>query len=204
MRRNYFDQSALQWDQDSSKVERAHILANEISSLISDCSYQTALEFGCGTGLLSFCLKDHFSPIHLVDNSEGMIEVLNTKIEQQRLTHFISHHKDIKDIKNLQVDVIYTNLTLHHITDIQPILHVLHQLLTPNGMLIISDLVKEDGSFHAQNNEPVPHNGFNQTQLNQWLQESAFTPTYYKEYHTLTKGEKTFPLFIQTALKKVK
>jgi ubiquinone/menaquinone biosynthesis C-methylase UbiE len=40
----------------------------------------TALEFGAGTGLLSFMLKDHLKEITLIDNSEGMVKVLNEKL----------------------------------------------------------------------------------------------------------------------------
>ena len=35
-----------------------------------------ALEFGCGTGLLSFALKNYFNEITLIDYSEVMIIVL--------------------------------------------------------------------------------------------------------------------------------
>ena len=40
----------------------------------------TAMEFGAGTGLLSFILKDHLKEITLIDNSEGMVKVLNEKV----------------------------------------------------------------------------------------------------------------------------
>ena len=32
------------------------------------------MEFGCGTALLSFQLKNYFEEISLVDTSEGMID----------------------------------------------------------------------------------------------------------------------------------
>ncbi len=199
MSNNYFDQSAILWDKDISKVERAQALAHEITELISEHSYQTALDFGCGTGLLSFYLKEQFSEVHLVDNSRGMIDIVNQKIELDNISHFVSYCNNIEDIHNLKVDVIYTNLTLHHIDNVEGLLSHLHHLLNPKGMLIISDLVEEDGSFHAQNNEPIPHNGFNQLQLQQQLKQCGFSPLSYKVYHTLHKNDKLFPLFIQVA-----
>ena len=39
-----------------------------------------ALDYGCGTGLLSFPLKDELGHITLNDNSAGMLEVVQEKI----------------------------------------------------------------------------------------------------------------------------
>ena len=75
----YFDKEAQDWDNDSQKVERAEVFANEINNFIQPNKKLNALEFGCGTGLLSFKLKDFFKTITLVDNSKGMIAVLQKK-----------------------------------------------------------------------------------------------------------------------------
>jgi len=53
----------------------------EINEFIQPKKKLNALDFGCGTGLLSFKLKDFFKTITLTDNSEGMISVLQEKVE---------------------------------------------------------------------------------------------------------------------------
>jgi len=53
----------------------------EINEFIQPNKKLNALDFGCGTGLLSFKLKDFFKTITLTDNSEGMISVLQEKVE---------------------------------------------------------------------------------------------------------------------------
>ena len=49
-----FDDEAKDWDNDPKKTERAIIFAKEIIDFINPDKTMNALEFGCGTGLLSF------------------------------------------------------------------------------------------------------------------------------------------------------
>ena len=52
----HFDEKAQNWDNDITKVERANIFAREIYNFIQPDRLMNALEFGCGTGLLSYQL----------------------------------------------------------------------------------------------------------------------------------------------------
>ncbi len=80
----HFDERAQDWDNDIEKVERAGTLAKEIIDFIQPDKSFNALEFGCGTGLLSYQLKNVFKSITLVDTSEGMMKVLREKIEREK------------------------------------------------------------------------------------------------------------------------
>ncbi len=71
-----FDKYAITWDTEK-RVNRAKIIAEEISKTIQIKKRYNALEFGCGTGLVSFNLYDKFESITLVDISKGMIDMLN-------------------------------------------------------------------------------------------------------------------------------
>jgi len=57
-----FDERAKDWDSDPKKVERARVVADAIRSVIPLSKDMHALEYGCGTGLLSFAL--HFRTDH--------------------------------------------------------------------------------------------------------------------------------------------
>ncbi|NOQ91928.1 MAG: methyltransferase domain-containing protein, partial [Flavobacteriaceae bacterium] len=90
-----FDKDAKDWDKDPKKVERAKIFAKEINDFIKPNGVMKAMEFGCGTGLLSYELKEAFHSITLVDNSQGMIEVLQEKIENDGIKNFIPVYSDL-------------------------------------------------------------------------------------------------------------
>ena len=166
-----FDDEAKDWDIDPKKTERAIVFAKEIIDFIKPDKTLDALEFGCGTGLLSFQLKDYFSTITLADTSEGMIKVLQEKIVEDGVENFKPLHIDSleSDLTLNEYDVIYTLMTLHHIPDINNILMVFNSILKRGGYLCIADLVKEDGSFHAEHDNFDGHNGFDRNELSDIL-----------------------------------
>jgi ubiquinone/menaquinone biosynthesis C-methylase UbiE len=195
-----FDEHALTWDDDPKKIERARAVAGEIIRFIQPDQRLTALEFGCGTGSLSFELKDFFKRITLADSSPGMINVLKEKIRAAGVKNFepLLIESPGEEIKAPKQNVIYTLMTLHHMTDIGKTLRTFHSLLKQDGYLCISDLVKEDGSFHGPD-ENV-HHGFDRNELTRTLQDNNFNTEYYNECYVIEKevGDevKKFPLFI--------
>jgi len=68
-----FGAEAKDWDLDPKKTERAIALAQEILRNVQFPPNAKAIEFGCGTGILSIQMKDFFQDITLVDTSAGMI-----------------------------------------------------------------------------------------------------------------------------------
>ncbi len=205
----YFDKQAQEWDNDPQKVERAEVFANEINNFIQPNKKLNALEFGCGTGLLSFKLKDSFKTITLADNSKGMIDVLKEKIDKEGIKNFTPLQIDLFD-ENIQfpkIDVIYTLMTLHHMPDVNKTLNIFNSILEPNGYLCIADLVQEDGSFHSHHNEFNGHNGFDKDWLSEILLKNGFQVDYYKECYVIDKkvNEKIikYPLFLMICKKNV-
>ena len=60
-----FDSQARTWDDDPMKTSRAQAVAQAIEAQVPLAPHMTALEYGCGTGLLSFALQPRFSRITL-------------------------------------------------------------------------------------------------------------------------------------------
>ena len=202
-----FDNQALEWDNDPTKTERAKVVAKEIIDYIKPDNTLTALEFGCGTGLLSFQLKDVFKSITLADNSEGMIKILKDKIVKAGVKNFIPLHIDSLngELKTNEYDVVYTLMSLHHIPDVKNILMVFNSILKGGGYLCIADLVKEDGSFHSDHDDFDGHNGFDKNELNEILTSNGFNVEYYKICYEIVKtiddNEKKYPLFLMISKK---
>ncbi|MDX1829913.1 MAG: class I SAM-dependent methyltransferase [Lutibacter sp.] len=203
----HFDKQAKEWDNDPNKVLRAKKVAAEIKNFIKPVKNSSALEFGCGTGLLSYQLKDYFNTITLTDTSKGMIDVLQQKIKNENITNFnplLINLLDEKLAKN-NFDVIYTMMTLHHILDIPKILNIFNSLLNTHGYLCIADLVKEDGSFHANHPDFDGHNGFDKEELSNLLKANGFIVEYYNIYFEIEKEVNNkiqkYPLFLMICKK---
>ncbi len=202
-----FDQLAAEWDCDPQKIERARSFAQAIMDNLPSNKKLTGLDFGCGTGLLSFELKNAFEKITLVDISEDMIRVLKDRIAYHKVSHFIPLCKDVfnKDSEIEKHDVIYMSMAFHHIVNTNYALDTFNNLLNPDGFICIADVVKEDGSFHKHVQDYDGHNGFDRKELSALLMEHGFKEVFYKEVYAIEKevdGKvRNYPLFLMIGQK---
>ena len=203
-----FDEEAKTWDTPESQ-ERAIHIASSIRNQVSLSKDMTAFEYGCGTGQLSFELRDHLGSIMLADNSAGMLDVLNDKIRKNSADNMNAVQLDLTGdpIPDQEFDLIYTAMTLHHIPDTDDILTKFYQLLKHGGTLCIADLDKEDGSFHGHDADDV-HKGFDREELKDravglGFSNIKFTTAYQMEREIDEEGTtKMFPIFLMTAKKR--
>ncbi len=202
-----FDQLASNWDTDPKKVNRAKSFAEAISNFLDNKRELTGIEFGCGTGLLSFELKDLFKSVTLIDTSEGMIEVLREKIQKNHVENFHPLCADILEVKPsiLQHDVMYMSMAFHHVNNTSQALDVFNRLIAEGGYLCIGDIVKEDGSFHKHVADFDGHNGFDKAELSSLFEQNGFKEVFYDEVYVMEKEVddqlKKFPLFLMIGQK---
>lgn len=202
-----FDEEAKDWDTPESQ-ERARNIAEAIRSHVPLSKQMSAFEYGCGTGQLSFELRNKLGPITLADSSTGMLEVLRDKIKSRSVNDMQPVNLDLtKDsLPDKKFDLVYTLMTLHHIPDTRLILRQFYKLLNPGGYLCVADLDKEDGSFHGHDIDDV-HKGFDRKELATLAEEWGFTnvdfSTAYKMEREVNEDGKTklFPIFLMVAQK---
>jgi SAM-dependent methyltransferase len=197
-----FNKAAAIWD-DETRINRAKIIADEIKRAVRPYIYSNALEFGCGTGLISFNLADFFAHITLVDNSPGMIEELNRKIKNAGVTNMIALCADIAhtDIEIPdRYDVIFSSMAIHHVEDLRRTLSRLIEMLVPGGCMCIVDLVEDDGSFHRLEPDFKGHNGFNPDDFGKLLEILGLRDVAHRVFYSSSKllGDSTvqYSLFL--------
>lgn len=201
-----FDDYAKSWDTEK-RIERANRISEEIRKAIDISGNYNAMEFGCGTGLISFNLYDKFKTISLVDSSKGMIDILNSKIDKYKVNNIIPLHMDIANNEqiNKKFDVIYNSMVLHHIHDTDLIIRKFYDMLNNDGYLCIVDLDKEDGRFHLNYPEFDGHNGFDQEKLKHILAKAGFKDirsyTFYDDVKTIGDERIEYSLFLLKARK---
>ena len=184
---NEFDLKAAEWDQNPIIWERAEAIANEIKRLIPLKKQMTALEFGAGTGVTSFILKDFLKEITLMDNSTEMVKVINNKIKTSHVKNLktLNFNLEKEDLKDAKFDFIFNQMVLHHITDIKNIITKFYNLLNPGGFLAIADLYTEDGSFHGEGF--AGHKGFDPADLSGELLKSGFQNITHHQCFVINK-----------------
>lgn len=196
-----FDKKAAAWDDNPDHFNRVVKIATYLQKYLDLTKVDSAMEYGSGTGLLSFALKDIIPRIVLMDNSTEMTKEAQRKVNEQKITslHPLKYDIMTEPLPDDKYDLIYILQTLHHIDDTDLFLKKSAQLLTVGGSLVLIDLVKEDGSFH---DGPFDgHKGFVQIDLEQKLEDANLKLVHYGICHTIEKlledgSKKYYPLFM--------
>lgn len=198
---NRFDTLAQSWDANPTHVERTRAIADGLRRRIPLSTDLRALEVGAGTGLLSLELHRELGPITLTDTSEGMLAVLREKIAAHGIPNMTPRQLDLtRDaLPAGSFDLIYLQMVLHHIDDVDGLLRTFHDLLAPGGHLAIADLVAEDGSFHGEGFEG--HHGFDTARLGTQLTAAGFSLIGSDIVYAIQREtrEAPYPIFLLTA-----
>lgn len=172
---NEFDIKAAEWDKNPMHWDRSEAIAKEIIKLIPLNTEMTALEYGAGTGILSFLLKDYLKEVILMDNSSEMMKIMNEKIQTAKVKNLKALNFDLEYsvYEEGKFDLIFTQMVLHHVQDIDNIVEKFYNMLKPEGYLAIADLYPEDGSFHGEGF--TGHKGFDTEILSDLIRKQGFT-----------------------------
>ena len=201
-----FDKKAKDWD-DNRRIQRSKVIAEKIIDYVNLQETFNGLEFGCGTGLISLNLYDKLGKITCIDTSSGMIKQLEDKVAEHNLDKITVTQLNINDDHDLksEYDIIYSSMSLHHVTSLEETLQNFYDLLQDGGQLCIVDLDKEDGSFHSQESNFLGYNGFEQKELSQLLEQVGFnnimSETFYNDERSIGNRNIEYSLFIMKAQK---
>jgi 2-polyprenyl-3-methyl-5-hydroxy-6-metoxy-1,4-benzoquinol methylase len=199
-----FDQKAAGWDLDPEKAARARTVAEAIAAAVPMTAETTALDYGCGTGLLGLVLQPRLAHLTLADSSEGMLDVLRQKIASNGLHNVRPMRLDlvIDPLPEERFDLVMSLLTLHHVSDTQALLRSFHALLRAPGTLCVADLDREDGSFHGPGQDV--HHGFERAVIATEMQQAGFLHVSVSTVVTIRKpGQpgRSYPVFMAVGRK---
>lgn len=191
-----FDARAESWDEDPGKHRRASAVAEAICAAVPVAPSWKALEYGAGTGLLSFALNHLLADITLADSSRGMLDVATRKVAASGNPHMRVIALDLTrdPLPGDRFDLIYSMMTLHHIPDTRAVLAAFADMLNPGGWLALADLDAEDGSFHGLGADV--HHGFDRAQLREQMRGAGFTDISIETCFEISRGSRAYPVFL--------
>lgn len=198
-RRN-FDAAAAEWDEEPRRVKLAGEIAAAISANLPLSVEWDALDFGCGTGLLTLRLAPYLGSMVGVDSSQGMVDRLNAKVLASGCTNARALRLDLEQdgLPDGRFHLVTSAMTLHHIPEIVPLLTSLRGLLHPGGCIALADLDAEDGTFH-DDQTGVFHHGFSRESMEFMLSTAGFRDIAFCEATRIIKGERVYPVVLTSA-----
>ncbi len=196
---NIWEQMAFKYDTED-RENIAKIIVQAVRFELKDIREKSALDYGCGTGLVGLGLIDLFQSMLFVDTSPQMLEHVNQKIQNNHIesasTLCCDFLAEVPPV--LQVDYVIMSQVLLHIQISQLILTRLYDVLKNGGHLIVVDFDKNESVISDK-----VHNGFEQEALISLVKQVGFvSANAYTFYH----GEGIFmnkdaSLFILNAIK---
>lgn len=195
-----FAHKSKSWDMNSKRVQNAKGIAELIVKNIKLDKSMEIMDFGAGTGLLSYFVAPYVKKIVAVDNSPSMLLEFQSKCDAFVCeTEVIEKDLSIESLER-SFDGIISSMTIHHLEDIIALFAKLYAMLEDGGFIAIADLDSEDGSFHSDN-AGVHHHGFDREALQLIAEEAGFKNVKFDTASTIDKPHRTFTVFLMTAEK---
>lgn len=209
-----FAARAAQWDANPVRAAMSQAFYAQVVETVDEhldggLKGRTVLEFGCGTGALGLRLAQHHAArLLFVDTSPAMLGVLRGKLAETdvRDAQVFEGELNAQPIPEASVDLAVSLMALHHVEDTAGALSRLRALLKPGGLLLLGDLLPEDGGFHRGNNhdESAFHNGFDPKELHGLCEGLGLGVQHLLPFHILRKPDATgapreYPLFFLAA-----
>lgn len=200
MNKDYFELKAENYDSDAKRVSNVDNIANSILKSIKLDKTMHIMDFGSGTGLLLERVAPFVKKITAVDVSESMTKQLNEKIKYLDCEVEILQLDLTKTKLDIKFDGIISSMTMHHIEDTQAMFNDFYKMLNNNGVIAISDLDTEDGTFHTEDTG-VFHFGFERTEFRDKAIAAGFKNVKVITASVDEKPQGKYPVFLLTANK---
>jgi len=201
-KRRDFDAEAATWDEKPERLKLAADVTSAIRGALPLSPKMKALDYGCGSGLVTLGLQPLVAHITGADSSLGMLDVLAKKVLDRHLANVVTRHIDLERRERLEgsFDLIVSSMTMHHIRDVSALVGDLTELLNPGGWLALADLETEDGSFHGDPTG-VFHQGFERDYLSKLLTSRGLSGVDVIPAATITKtqpdgGRRDYPVLL--------
>ncbi len=202
-----FDKEAASWDDNPRRVKLANDVSDAILLQAEVRRDMDILDFGCGTGLITFRLLPHVNSVTCVDSSSAMLDVVRSKASGKSNVRTIHLNMDEGHVMKGSFDLIVSSMTLHHIKDVPGLIKRFYTLTAHGGYLCLADLDSEGGRFHSDNTG-VFHHGFDRAGLKEIFVKAGYSNVRDITAAAMAKpgpdgSEREFTVFLMTGTKEV-
>ncbi len=197
---DHFAHKSKSWDMSSRRVKNAQSISDSILNNIKLNDDMVLMDFGAGTGLLSYFVAPKVDTIVAVDNSPSMLEQFREKSSEFDCKTEIIQKDLSRETIEREFDGIISSMTAHHLEDIPALFSKFYTMTKSGGFIAIADLDSEDGTFHSDDTG-VHHHGFDRDILRDMVEDAGFSNIQFDTVSTINKPHRDFTVFLMTAIK---
>jgi len=198
MSNDFFAHKAQAYEQNSDRVDNVSNIANRILEKARLDPSMHILDFGSGTGLLLERIAHYVSKITAVDISPAMNRQLVEKRDKLACELEVRELDLEKQTMEDRFDGVISSMTMHHVRDVGAMFRRFHELVKPGGFIAISDLDKEDGSFHTEDTG-VFHSGFDRGEIASVARQAGFDNVEVVSASVIRRETGNYPVFLLIA-----
>ncbi len=165
----------------SERIQVAKVASDAIRKHLTDAKGKTAIDFGCGTGLVGMELQSEFKSMLFLDTSQKMLNQIEKKIAANNIQNAATLCFDFErdSLSDLKADYIFMAQVLLHIKDVEPVLSRLYEVLNQGGHLLIIDFDKNEKVA-----SDMVHNGFDQKELAETMAPLGYINIQSETFYT--------------------
>jgi ubiquinone/menaquinone biosynthesis C-methylase UbiE len=167
--KKYFEKVASQWDQMrksfySDNVREKALAAAKIKE------GELAADIGAGTGYITEGLVQKGLNVIAVDETQAMLEEMKKKLSRFNTIDYRLGEFDDLPIPDKTVDVIFSNMCLHHVESPLVAIKEMVRVLKTGGKIVITDMDEHKYEFlrEEQNDRWM---GFKREDIRKWFTE---------------------------------
>ncbi|WP_058300622.1 class I SAM-dependent methyltransferase [Gorillibacterium timonense] len=166
------------------RIHTAKVASDAIREYLVDAKNKSAIDFGCGTGLVGMNLLNDFDSMLFLDTSQNMITQIKQKISDLAIPNADTVCFDFEqdELSDLHADYIFMAQVLLHIPDFEFVLSRLFEVLNEGGHLLIVDY-----DINEKVVSDIVHNGFDQAELTDIMTKIGYTTIQSKTFYTGSK-----------------
>ncbi len=141
----YFDNVAQNWDSMRSSFFSESVRERALTAAGVQAG-AVAADLGAGSGFVTEALLKAGLRVVAVDQSQAMLEVMQSKFAGQALTTYLGSAEALP-LPDGSVEFAFANMYLHHVEDPARAIQEMARILKPGGKLVITDLDSHDFTF---------------------------------------------------------
>jgi cyclopropane fatty-acyl-phospholipid synthase-like methyltransferase len=169
-----FNEIASTWDENPFRQKLAQDVSDSILASVELHSDMRLLDYGCGTGLVTFHLLSHVAEAVGADSSSGMIDIFQQKVAAYGVQNATGRLLASSERIGSGYDLIVSSMVFHHVERPVELLKTFYTALNRGGFVCVADLDSEDGLFHGGENAGIYHFGFERDRMESWFEEAGF------------------------------